>query len=412
MFYFPMQVWKMAKTVGIVAEYNPFHNGHKAQINRIRECLGQDTVIVAAMSGDFVQRGEPALLNKHARAEAACRGGVDLVLELPLPWSILSAERFAEAGVFLLNALQVGTLCFGAETEDRSLLERTAELLLREDTNAEITRRMKEKPNLSYAQAREQVLSEQTGSDLDWLEKPNNILAVEYSKAVKKNGYAMELMPLQRIGAEHDGRDGDGEIRSASYIREQLAAGAAPEFVPESTAELLCRETAAGRCPVILASLETALLSRLRMLPESSFIAGPDAMDGAGNRLYQAVRTGADYEEVCSLAKTKRYAMSRIRRMLLCTALGVSAELSETLPPYARVLAASDRGCGYLNTLRKTSLLPLIVKPAEACALPGTAPSVFQLGADARDLYVLGYPSGKEAKPGSDYRTSPHILHL
>ena len=170
--------------IGIIAEYNPFHTGHEYHIARRRELLGADSTVICVMSGDFVQRGEAALYSKFARAEAACRCGADLVIELPLPWALSSAEGFARGAVGLLGALGATHLSFGSECGDVQRLERIAENLIDPAVNAEISRELNENANNSYASARQTVLARRLGDEAKLIEQPNNILAVEYLKAI------------------------------------------------------------------------------------------------------------------------------------------------------------------------------------------------------------------------------------
>ena len=165
--------------IGIVAEYNPFHTGHEYHIARSRELLGADSTVICVMSGDFVQRGEAALYSKFARAEAACRCGADLVIELPLPWALSSAEGFARGSLGLLGALGATHISFGSECGDVARLEKIAECLIDPMTNAEISRELYENANSSYASARQSVLERRLGDEAKLIEQPNNILAVE-----------------------------------------------------------------------------------------------------------------------------------------------------------------------------------------------------------------------------------------
>ena len=180
--------------IGIIAEYNPFHTGHEYHIARSRELLGADSTVICVMSGDFVQRGEAALYSKFARAEAACRCGADLVIELPLPWALSSAEGFARGAVGLLGALGATHLSFGSECGDVQRLERIAENLIDPAVNAEISRELNENANNSYASARQTVLARRLGDEAKLIEQPNNILAVEYLKAIYEQ--RLDITPM------------------------------------------------------------------------------------------------------------------------------------------------------------------------------------------------------------------------
>ena len=395
---------------GIVCEYNPFHNGHAFQIVRSLETLGPNEGLVCVMSGDFVQRGEPAVYSKFARAEAACRCGANLVIELPLPWCLSSAEGFARGGVGLLGALGVTHLCFGSESGDTEELDRLAQTLLMPEVTEEIRSLLGEQPNLSFAAARQMVVERRVGDAGKRLAQPNNILGVEYIKAIYDLHLDMEPLAIRREGSSHDGEGRPG-MRSASEIRRTLLYGndIAGEVPPEALA-VYESERRRGREIRDRASLETALLSRLRMFDEKVFASLPDAGDGLGTRLFQAVRREASYDAILAAARSKRYPLSRIRRLCLCACLGVRRGMNEGLPPFARVLAADEKGREILRERSAKGALPILTRPGAVRELSKDCEALFSLGAYAHDFYVLGYPSQEERRPGADWRTGPRII--
>lgn len=398
------------RVVGIVTEFNPFHNGHALLLERAREAMGEDTAVVCCMSGDFVQRGEAAVWSKFARAEAAARCGADLVFELPLPWALSSAEGFARGGVGLLAALGVvDCLCFGSECGETEPLERAAEALLSPALAAELRRELES--GIPFAAARQRALAAVTDEETARLvETPNNILAVEYIRAIYELGLDLGFMTVRREGAEHDGQ-GEGSIRSASELRSRIAAGkSCSGFMPDAAIAVFEREVERGRGPVLMETLEPMLLARLRMLPDEEFSRLPDASEGLGNRLRAAVRDEPTLDGVLAAAKSKRYALSRIRRMTMCACLGVREGMAEGVPPYARLLAASERGRELLRRAQDKSRIPIITKAAAARQLPRETLSVFELGSGARDLYVLGYRAAAERRGGTDWRTGPALV--
>ena len=379
----------MQKVAGIVAEYNPFHRGHAHQIAETRRLLGDDCAVLCVMSGDFVQRGDAAVFDKFERAEAAVRGGADLVLELPLRWSLSSAEGFARGGVSLLKASGVVThLSFGSETGELAPLQRAADGL-RDGALGELLRDAL-KQGLSFPAARQKALERLIGEDAAVLSNPNDLLAVEYLRAISDLGAALAPLAVRRVGAKHDAA-GESDYPSASALRSRMKAGqdvsAWAPHLPDAK-------------PVFLEDLETAILSRLRMLPKEAFAALPDCAEGLENVLWQAVHSEATLDDILAAAKSRRYPMSRLRRMLLCAALGVKK--ADGLPPYLRVLAANEWGRALLHTMRETASLPVITKPADARDMPE-----FHLTADAHDLYVLAQP---DKTPGQDWRHSPVML--
>ena len=396
--------------IGIVCEYNPFHNGHAYHITRSRQEIGDDEGIVCVMSGDFVQRGEPAVYSKFARAEAACRGGADLVIELPLPWCIASAEGFARGAVGLLGKLGVKQLAFGSETGDTGELETLAAALLRPETQSEIRELLNRASNLSYAAARQMVMEQKLGESGKRLSQANNILGVEYCKAIYDLHLDMQPHAIRREGNEHDSEGNEG-FRSASEIRRMLLYGnGIREEVPREALEVYENERRLGREVRDRNSLECAILSRLRMFDEAYYNRLPDAGEGLGSRLYQAVRREASYDAILAAARTKRYPLSRIRRMCLAACLGIEADMSDGIPPYARVLAANEKGRAILRERSGKGNIPLLTKGAAVRELGADCVKLFTLNANAHDFYVLGCPSVEERKPGGDWRIGPKIL--
>lgn len=397
--------------IGIVGEYNPFHYGHKHHISETRKLLGNDYPVVCVMSGDFIQRGEAAVYSKFARAEAAVRSGADLVLELPLPWSLSSAEGFARGSVAVLGATGVVThLSFGSECGDIKPLSELAGLLLDPLFGAAIKAELSADEGISFALARQRAAAKKAGVLAGYLDSPNNILAVEYIKAIYDQSLGIEPVTVKRIGSGHD-RTSDSGPRSASEIRRALKDGKnIAASVPKTAYEVYLREDKLGRGPVLNENLETAILSRLRMLGPEEFAGLPDAAEGLNNRLYRAAREENSIDAVISAAKSKRYALSRIRRMTMCAALGIKAEDACGLPPYIRVLAANERGCSLLREMDGKATLPVINKPAAIKSMDTECRRIFELGSDSHDLYTLGFAAKEERKGGEDWRMSPKII--
>jgi len=395
--------------VGIVCEYNPFHKGHLLHIQNTLQAFGNDSTVVCVMSGDYVQRGEPALYSKFARAEAACLCGADLVIELPLPWCLASAEGFARGSVGLLCALGAEYLSFGSEAGNTESLEQIAEALL----DSLLTERTKElmarEASLSFARARQIALEEKLGAAASIIEAPNNILAVEYIKAIHQHKLQIRPFTIQRIGSAHDSEGGE-EVKSASELRKLIRRGENVEgYIPPEALGVFRREHEHGR--VLDADrFEAALMSRLRLLDRDRFNLLPDAGDGLGNKLWKAAAQEACYDDVLEAAKSKRYAMSRMRRMCMCAALGVTAQMSEGIPAYARVLAANDKGFSVLKDCAKRDSIKILAKPAAAKDLSANDRMIFALGAAAHDLYTLSYWAQCERKGGDDWRSSPFIV--
>ena len=395
--------------IGVVCEYNPFHNGHAYHLRESAR-LTDDQGVVCVMSGDFVQRGEAALYAKYARAEAAVRGGADVVFELPLPWSLASAEGFARGAVGLLAAIGATTLSFGTESEDLGILDTLARRLIEPQTVELIRAKMADEPELSFAAARQRVLEELCGEGARALETPNNILAVEYLKTIYTENLSLKPLDVRRLGSAHDGA-GEGNTRSASEIRSLLLRGErADRFMGAAARAVLERDTAQGRGIPSRAAIETAILSRLRMLRREDFLALPDASGGLGERLFRAAGEEPTLDAVFAAVKNKRLAMSRVRRACYCAALGITSNAADGIPPYARLLAANARGREMLAELKETSAVPIVTKPASVRELGERSETIFSLGAAAHDLYVLGYRAAEERRGGADWRSGPRIV--
>lgn len=339
------------KITGIICEYNPLHLGHKKQLDAIRSHHGVDSGIVCLMSGNFVQRGEPAILDKSLRAKAAILSGADLVLELPVTASLSSAEGFAQAGVSILSGF-CDYLCFGAECRDEDALLSIAQALLSADFPEVLRQQLS--TGLSFPAARQKAL-EQLGYDGNILTQPNNILATEYCKAILQQKSSMKPMPIVREGNYHD-LVPDTQNPSATALRAQMEKGAPWKgFVP--TEAVSCFENAALHT---LKAGEQAVLYRLRSMTEGEFAALPYGSEGLWRKLMHAVSKEATLEEIFTATKSKRYTRTRLNRMVLCAFLGITQKDLETPAPYARVLALNSKGREILKLARKTGHFPNI----------------------------------------------------
>lgn len=394
------------KTAGIICEYNPIHHGHVRHIAETRAVIGNDGGVVCVQSGNFVQRGELAVFSKHARAAAAVACGADLVIELPTPYALSSAEGFARGGVRLLNALGICThLSFGSESGDIRNLSEIADCLLTDELTALFKEEIKS--GVSYASARQTAAVRLLGEKGKALRTPNNILGIEYLKALKETKSAMVPLTLRRFGAAHDSSGAE----SASYLRHLLREGAAPwRYMPESAAEIFKSEIISGRGPVFIEDAEQAVLARLRMLPPEAYADLPNATEGLGARLMRFAGSRPTFQEILKQTKTKRYTASRLRRMLLCAVLGYSTGDTIAPPPYIRVLAMNKKGMRLLREIKEKSNLPLITKPAAAHKLGGTARALFQKESDATDFYVLAYHTSGNRSGGQEWTMSPRII--
>ena len=323
------------QTAGIICEYNPFHLGHRKQFSMVRQALGQDTAIVCLMSGNFVQRGAPAMIDKSLRAKAAILAGADLVLELPVTSALSSAEGFARGGVDILSGF-CSFLCFGSETGDGNALAETARALLSDRFPPLLKAQLE--GGLSFPAARTAALKEM-GLDGALLTRPNDILAVEYCKAILTSGCAMAPLPLRREGSYH-AREADRENPSATALRERMLSGQSwAEFVPAEAAAVF-----AGAALHSISAGERAMLVKFRTMTDGEFEALPYGSEGLWRKFMHACRSENNLEDILAATKSKRYTRTRLDRMAMCAFLGITKEMLESPAPYVRVLALNDRG--------------------------------------------------------------------
>jgi len=334
------------RVTGIICEYNPLHRGHRKQIHRIRAAGNR---VVCLMSGNFVQRGAPAIFDKALRARAAIDCGADLVLELPISCALSSAEGFAAGGVRILSGF-CDCLCFGTESGTEETLTSTATALLSPGFSDALKDALQ--TGLSFPAARDAAL-EALGCDASLLRSPNDILAVEYCKAILAQGSPMQIMPIRREGQYHDSTP-DAENPSATSLRLRIREGGDwLSYIPEEAQPVF------ADAPVhTLDAGERAVLARLRTMTDADFEALPYGSEGLWRKLMHACRSCASLEEIAAATKSKRYTRTRIDRMILCAFLGLTAGDLATPAPYARVLAFSEQGQEILKKARQSGLFP------------------------------------------------------
>ena len=322
------------RVCAVICEYNPFHNGHLTQFRRIREMWGEDTAIVCLMSGNYVQRGAPAIVDKSIRAQAALLCGADLVLELPPEISLSSAEGFAAGGVAIASRC-CDALCFGTESMDREALLQTAQALCAPEFPPLLRQALS--TGCSFPVARGRALT-QMGISWD-VSSPNNILGIEYTKAILQRGSTMEPLPIFRAGSYHDTAL-HPNAPSATAVRQQMVSGGSWEAaVPPQAAALFQNATLHT-----LEAGERAILARLRTMTEEEFAALPYGSEGLWRKLMKAAGRCATLSDVAEAVKSKRYTRTRIDRMILCAFLGLTREQMGVVPPTVRVLGFSSQG--------------------------------------------------------------------
>lgn len=377
------------KAVGLVTEYNPFHNGHLYHLNKAMELTGAD-ISVAVMSGDFVQRGEPAVLDKYTRTSMALNSGVNLVVELPVNYAVSSAESFAAGALKVLDYIKADSIAFGSESGDIERLSKLAHILCdNEDTlYKEISKYTAN--GISYAAARQKVVEKLTDKDTAaLLTSSNNILAVEYLKAIIKNNYAIKPYTVQRQGDSYNDTDIRSEYASATALRENLKADNISEYIPVKAGLILSSNTNYIYPDDITEVLFTRLLDILfaSNYDKNVFIENvmqyPDVSKEIAGRLYKSamdmitrtVPQGAESKDnglfsfgsLCEHIKTKEVPLSRIKRALVRITLGLDKKHMEKYAnePYIRVLGFDKKGQEYLSYIRKTVEVPLITKTAD-----------------------------------------------
>lgn len=372
------------KIASIICEYNPMHLGHEKQIRIIRRLLGEDTAVVCLMSGNYVQRGAPAILDKSLRAKAAVLCGADLVLELPVTYALSSAEGFAAGGVGILGEF-CDYLCFGSETGDIKALMDTAEALLSDDFPAKLRQELDK--GLSFPAARQAAL----GTMGSLLQNPNDILGVEYCKAILSQGCSMSPLTIRREGDYHS-RMPDAENPSATALRAQLLrSGDWKSYVPHAAAAVFD-----GGALHSLHFGEKAVLYRLRTMKDAEFEALPYGSEGLWRKFMHSCRSCATLEDIIAATKSKRYTRTRIDRMVMCAILGLTAKDLCTAAPYTRVLAFNDIGRSVLKTAKQTGIFPNI---GEKTDNPYQA-----LERRTDDLYGLFAPDAPEVPGQADRR--------
>lgn len=383
------------KVTGIIAEYNPMHSGHKYQIDFAKR---DSDAVVVIMSGSFVQRGAVAVFDKWTRAEAALLCGADLVLELPVPFAVHTAERFAFGAVSTLSRLGiVDRLCFGSESGDLTALEQAADILSHEPpaVSAEIQRLLQ--AGLGYPAARQQAFADLIPETL--LKEPNNILALEYLCAIKKQNSNLKPLTLRREGGYHSTRT-DGAFASAAAIRNAMQEDADfLHLVPPAVRKLYQNAVRYDTT-----KLDSVIAYFLRTATPETLRAVPDVAEGLENRLIAAAKQYSTMDEIVAHTVTKRYTAARIRRILLAALLGLMPALSAEPPAYARILGMNDTGKALLAEARKTAALQLVTKTADY------TDAVFQKDILATDLAALCADKPKARIAGKDFTTSPVIF--
>lgn len=370
------------KVAGIIAEFNPFHNGHALLVRKAKEA--GYTHVIAVMSGNFVQRGEPALFHHSVRTKAALENGIDLVVQLPSVYAMSGAQSFARAGAEILNGFGcVDALVFGSECGDADLLSETADSVYGEEIKQLLAKELEK--GISFASARENALRLINPVYADIIKSPNNILGVEYIAALKAMKSNINPVTFERIGAAHDSDETDGNIAGASLIREKIRnSDDWKKLVPDGLKEIYTDADTSD-----IKKMENTILYKLRTIPVDEFAKTPDISEGIENRIFSAAKQAKSLDELYFIAKTKRYSHARIRRIVWNCLLGVTADDLRIPVPYIRIMGFNKRGTELIKAAKEAATLPVISKPADFSQLDDKAQRVFSLECTAGDIYSL-----------------------
>ncbi|NPV25855.1 MAG: nucleotidyltransferase [Firmicutes bacterium] len=428
------------RNIGIIAEYNPLHNGHQYHLHAARNLVNADGVI-CVLSGNFLQRGEPALVNKWARAKMALQAGADLVFELPVAYATRSANWFAHGAIRLLTATGVIThLAFGSELGRLEPLHTIAQILVEEPRIFKQLLQARLAEGLAFPLARSLALKEfiehhpPTGirpTDLEKiLRQPNNILAIEYLKEIISQNSPVIPLTIPRRGAEFHqlSVQKDSQFASATAIRHLISQhwdgrqinpavwSQLESLLPPSTINILQVEFAAGRGPVLDEALAPIVLAFLRRSSPTELRHIVEASEGIENRLVNQAQQSFSLEDLLQKIKTKRYSYTRLKRLLLHSLLGLSKELASSFtatgPTYLRVLGLNQHGRTILQAMKTRATLPIITQVPRPWPPRDGSRELAMLSLDilASDLYTVLYPKQEQRLGHPDLRHSPVII--
>lgn len=365
--------------IGIIAEFNPLHKGHEYLIKNAKA----HGTVVCVISGNFVQRGDTAIAEKRIRAKAALRCGADIVLELPVLWSMSTAQNFALGGVSALQYVGCDKILFGSECGNIETLNKASSIL----SSPEFAKKLKEKlkTGVTFAVAR-QSAAEDLGLEEGILSGANNNLAIEYIIAANSLNYNVNFETVKRLGAMHDSME-ENEFVSASLLRRKLKNGDydfCEKYMPENVIELFSPDNISD-----ISQIENSILAILRSKGKDEFSHLPDLSEGVENKLFYAIRLATTLGELYNEIKVKRYTLARIRRLVLSGFIGADNSFFLKPPPYVRVLGFNKKGKEFLRANISHSAAPIITKVSDIANLSADAKKVFDTECRATDLFAL-----------------------
>ena len=393
----------MNKVLGIIAEYNPFHNGHLYHINESKKAVNADYV-VAIISGNFVQRGDTSLVDKWSKAEMAIKNGADLVIELPLLYSISSAENFAEGGIKMLNSFNiVDYISFGSELCDVNTLNEFADVLFHEPKEFVSVLNHELSKGFSYPKARENALLMYLNDIRKYaniLSSPNNILAIEYLKALKKYKSSIVPVSIDRNKVDYNSTEIVDGFASATAIRKIAMTNdvwSLRQAMPKSSFDIMYDCLRSGKTVSSLSKFEKEIIYNLRKMSVSEIANLPDVSEGLEYSIKNAANSCNTIDELISIVKSKRYTTTRLRRILVYCLLGITKkdiQDSRKVIPYARVLGFNDKGKELLSGIsHANSKLDIVTSVKRYMETSNNRILKNMLAKDifATDIYTLGY---------------------
>jgi len=378
---------------GVIAEFNPLHLGHQHILNHAKQ---NDNTVICAISGNFVQRGDTAVISKFKRAEAALRCGADIVCEIPVLWSMSTAQNFALGAVSQLINLGCDEIVFGSECGNIDEIIKASEVLNHNDFSSVLSEELAN--GITFAVARENA-AKRIGYLGTAFSTPNDTLGIEYITAARHLGFKGTFRCVKRIGAEHDSEIVNPNGVSASLIREKLRMGDigfAERFMPANLRGFLNKDMLSD-----ISKIENAILTVLRLRTKEELSCLPDLSEGLENKLFFSIRVATSLDELCTMIKTKRYSYARIRRLVLSAFLGFDNEFFKEIPPYTRVLGFSEMGQKHLGTVIEGDI-PIVTRASEIKLLDEKSIKVFEAECRATDLFSLSLSTPQEC--GAEYK--------
>ena len=403
----------MSRVLGIIAEYNPFHNGHLYQIQEAKRQTGAEYVVVV-MSGNFTQRGETSIVNKWTKAQMALLNEVDLVIELPTVYSISSAENFAEGAIKILDSLKVvDTLCFGTEVSELSTLNNIVNVLYNEPKEYMLILNHELSKGISYPKARENALMMYLNDIkryVNVLNGPNNILAIEYLKALRKTKSRIKPYAIQRKKVYYNDEQIVDEFASSTAIRKLVSRGQYDDLrkvMPKNSYMLLKEDIRKGRMVLELSKFEKEIIYNLRKMSLMEIADLPDVSEGLENAIKNAADSCNNLADLTNIIKSKRYTQTRIQRILLYSLLGITKkemQNSKKMVPYVRVLGTTEKGKQLISHIcNSNNKISVITSPKKFMELNTnkTLKEMLQRDIFATNVYTLGYD--KDSWANLDY---------